>query len=90
MSLLDTAAGYAWKGINEEHKNEKAVRQELQEGINTGKGGEAGTGYSPDVIHAALNLATYGVLGPDDRKTAESYGLLRAMRPEWFTPHKGK
>jgi hypothetical protein len=41
-------------------------------------------GATADQISAALNLAVYGRLGPNDRKAAEAYGLTAAMRPQWF------
>ncbi|HXJ92635.1 MAG TPA: hypothetical protein VMT20_07105 [Terriglobia bacterium] len=47
-----------------------------------------GLGYNGDEVSAAMNLAYYGVLGPNDRRTAEAYGLTKKMRPEWFKPHK--
>jgi hypothetical protein len=40
------------------------------------------------VIHAAMNLAVYGVFSPQDRAVMTKYGLTNKIRPEWFKPHK--
>ncbi len=52
---------------------QEAAREELRKKGATG-----------DLISAALNLVVYGRLGPQDRRTAEAYGLTRQMRPQWF------
>jgi hypothetical protein len=55
------------------HTSQTAAREAL-----------AKKGATADQISAALNLAVYGRLGPQDRKTAEAYGLTPAMRAQWF------
>jgi hypothetical protein len=87
MSLVDGAAGYAAMKLKS-GASQATVRKELSVGEGTGKGGEEGQGYTPDVIHAAMNLAVYGVLGPEDRAVMTKYGLTNKIRPEWFKPHK--
>lgn len=84
QGLLDTAYGYA-KALKAEGKKPSEVEAAMRIGEGTGKGGEEGIGYSPDVIRAAINLVGYGRLGPNDKKVAAGYGLKPELgHPEWF------
>ena len=76
MAKLSTAEAIARSVMGKELKTAAAqtkAREEL-----------AKKGASGDVISAALNLAVYGRLGPSDEAAAISYGLTKALRPQWF------
>ncbi len=79
MAKLSTAEQIARTILGSKTKDpaaQKTAREEL-----------AKKGASGDVISAALNLVAYGRLGPQDRRTAEAYGLTNTMRPAWFRTH---
>lgn len=76
-SAVRSALGNQREGSKpEKHAKEEAIRAKLRS-----------ENVSDDVISAALNLAVYGRLGPMDQHIAESYGLTKNLRPQWF---KGK
>lgn len=80
LSSAESIAAQALAGVNKGRGNaqtQAATRKLLAE-----------KGASADVISAALNLAVYGRLGPVDQHVAESYGLTKELRPQWFA--KGK
>jgi len=55
------------------HAAQEKVRQELRE-----------QNVSSEAISAGFNLVQYGRLGPNDRKNAESHGVNKKNKSNWF------
>lgn len=79
MAKLSTAESIARSVLGNEPRSKTAQARARAELTKKGASG--------DVAAAAMNLAVYGRLGPADRAAAESYGLTRQMRPQWFRTH---